>query len=182
MPRFYTKFKSKLDVEYEILSTDDYVFVPSDFYGLVAIFSDPAVYEFISKDVLDKYYPDCPFVEPQALDFLRFSKIHWEKGEQYRFLIRRLENKALVGYINIEPRDADVPERSLAKVSSEPGFMSQALGIVLEFAKEMGYAKTFGLVSINNNRMQEFAKKLRMQEAGKVMENGKEFYRYEIVV
>lgn len=182
MPRFYKKFKSKHDVEYEIFSTDDYVFVPNDFYGLITIFSDPAVFEFISKDVLDKYYPDCPFVEPQALDFLRFSKIHWEKSEQFRFLIRRVSDHSMVGYVNIEPRENDVPERSLAKNSLEPGFMSQALRISLEFAKEMGNPKTFGLVSVNNFRMQEFARRFGMSEIGKVVENGKDFYRYEIIL
>lgn len=180
MPKFTSKFTSKHNIEYEISSADDYIFSPSDFYCLKDIFSDPAVYEYITKDTLTEYYPKSPFVELLAMDFLRFTALHWEKQEQFDFFIRRTDNKKLVGYIKLETRKNDVPERSMAKISTEPGFMKQALEIVLSFAKEMGYPKTFGLVNVKNERMQQFARSMNMQNLGVIKEGGQDYNRFEI--
>ncbi|MBP9818308.1 GNAT family N-acetyltransferase [Candidatus Shapirobacteria bacterium] len=179
MPLYHQKFVTKHHIEYEIVSTDDYSFLPADFYSLVAIFSDPAVYKYVSEETLKKHYPDSPYTELQAIDFLRFSIFHWQKKEQFRFLIRRTDNAKLVGYINIEPRDGDIPERSMVKLSAEPGFMKAALKIVLGFASQMGYSTTFGLVDVTNERMNNFALSFGMKLVGQVTENGHDFNRYE---
>ena len=140
------------------------------------------MYKFISKGVLKKYYPNTPFVEITAMDFVRFNKEHWGKGEQYRFFVRRKSDNILVGYINFEPRKDDVPERSLAKLADEPSFMKDALKIALQMFKKMGHPKTFGNVEHDNPKMNHLATSMGMNMVKTVTEDGKELLRYEIEI
>lgn len=180
MPKYRQAFTSKHGVDYTVSSCDDYVFNPKDFYDLIKIFLDPPVYEFITKGVLKKYYPKTPFAELLASDFLRDNAKLWKEKKEYRFFVRRKSDQVLVGIVGFNLPKKDYPERWIYKISSEPSFMITCLPICLGFMAKLGHLRTFGLVNVNNTKMNQLSLGLGYKKIKKVRQQGNLHTRYEI--
>lgn len=179
MSLLYQSFTSKLGQNYTLTSCDDYVYQESDYQDLLEILNDPPVFTYITGDTLKKYYPNGSIAD-MARDFLAKSADKWQQGSEHRFLIHDLSNK-LVGVIGYDIRERNIPELWFFKNSTAPSFMSAAIPLVISSQKSFGFAKIFAMVEPQNIGSIKILQRNNFNKVGKVVENSKVLYRFELV-
>lgn len=176
MPQLVKEIESKTGDKLYVISGDTYVFNSEDFYDMVALFKDPAVYKYITEDTLKKYYDNLDAPELLAADFLHFMSVKWHKNNEHRFFVRDHVGH-IVGIIGYDIRPKNLPELWYYKSSKSPSFMSLALPRILEFMRDQDFAETFALVEPENKASIHLLEKLGFINRGVIKEESKELVK-----
>lgn len=157
-------------LQFVVESTEDYIPNELDLISGESLFSEPAIYKYLTKSLLEKYRYKS--VNEYVRSFLSVTKERWNDREEFRFFIRDCANSKLVGITGVDVKDPQngVGETWSLKSTSVPPLMFAVKKIAIQFMKSEGLKILVGNVKKDNITSQKMLERLGYVSLPKAMQ------------
>lgn len=145
-----------------------------DITRIVEVCSQDLIYERLFKE----RFKGEPYTEEKAKSFVSWAKDGWGKKEWFVFLVRNPQGK-ISCCVDIKSNNLDGAEVGYWSSQDSPGIATNAVVTLCDIAKKSGYKKLYVLISPDNTKSIDIAKRAGFEGGEQVTKESKLYLRLE---
>jgi RimJ/RimL family protein N-acetyltransferase len=156
-----------------VTSAHEGSFGSADVDRVVEICSEQEIYDVLFR----RLFKGAPYARTHAEGFREFCYAGWRDRSSFVFLIRDSSNR-IVGAMDIKSTDRDASEIGYWASRRSPGYMTNALTVLLSLARDAGYRSLNASTLLDNTRSQQLLGRVGFSRVGTQERSGTPYARF----